>query len=633
MKTKFYKYLMAIVLLCGSMSMMALDNCVRFTSTMERTSVSSVTLNHESIVVSTKGAAQEIQLEAIIGPTNAYYQDVTWTCTGVTGVTVDNTGKVTIPKGKKGTITVTATLVDSVSGTTYKKTCSISATDKIPQTKAVTLNVNDMCADPGENISIYTDCGLQAYKELKNGVPNGIITTPALVFTSGNTSIATVSDAGTVTISSAAQSGEYVNITIADQSAPGVILGTVTLQITGSTPTSITLNQATATIYIRKGQRSVQLVPTVVTPKCASRDVVWTSSDGSIATVDENGLVTAVDLSDDHTITVTATSVVNPTVTDSCIVTICRKYPFTVAPNTWVEFSTGNLQYNAMEGTHATADDASGITGGTWRFAENEWDVIGADNANVSGNYNGWIDLFGWGTSGWNSGKDIYYHPWDTQGAKDDYAILCVDGTFRSTKPFYDWGIYNSIEEQIGSAQITHAPGSWRTLERTEWEYLIGVALDGNGGSAEVGNHRVNALNLHTMGTVNGVPGLLLLPDEWDWSLVSDDYPADKRWATAVRDYTTYQLTVAEWHYLEVEGAIFLPANGRRQGQGDKMVGSITPVECGVNGYYWSGSDFCQNHANVMNFTSTMIGVQENHKDVCNRCNGYSVRLVRDINL
>ena len=72
-----------------------------------------------------------------------------------------------------------------------------------------------------------------------------------------------------------------------------------------------------------------------------------------------------------------------------------------------VIFSQGNLQYQASTGT--------------WRFAENQYDYVGnatlgnvyengvkCNNALISDSYTGWIDLFGWGTSGYNHGAVCY---------------------------------------------------------------------------------------------------------------------------------------------------------------------------------------------------------------------------------
>ena len=57
---------------------------------------------------------------------------------------------------------------------------------------------------------------------------------------------------------------------------------------------------------------------------------------------------------------------------------------FSVSADKQVTFSKGNLQY------HPSNDE--------WCFAENQSDYIGKANSNIAADYDGWIDLFGWGT-------------------------------------------------------------------------------------------------------------------------------------------------------------------------------------------------------------------------------------------
>ena len=66
---------------------------------------------------------------------------------------------------------------------------------------------------------------------------------------------------------------------------------------------------------------------------------------------------------------------------------------FSVSESNKILFSSGNLQYNPSSNS--------------WRFAENQYDFIGDDNQNISPNYTGWLDLFGWATSGYNG-----CYPW-----------------------------------------------------------------------------------------------------------------------------------------------------------------------------------------------------------------------------
>ena len=67
---------------------------------------------------------------------------------------------------------------------------------------------------------------------------------------------------------------------------------------------------------------------------------------------------------------------------------------FSVSETKRVRFSRGNLQYNPSLGV--------------WRFALRQYHYVCQDNANIAADYDGWIDLFGWGTSGWNSGATAY---------------------------------------------------------------------------------------------------------------------------------------------------------------------------------------------------------------------------------
>ena len=76
----------------------------------------------------------------------------------------------------------------------------------------------------------------------------------------------------------------------------------------------------------------------------------------------------------------------------------------------------GNLQYHPRNKV--------------WRFAKNQYDIIGSYNGNIDDNYNGWIDLFGYGTY---NNPTIHSNSWDPQ-----YSILEV--------PAFDWGT-NTIYE------------------------------------------------------------------------------------------------------------------------------------------------------------------------------------------
>lgn len=141
---------------------------------------------------------------------------------------------------------------------------------------------------------------------------------------------------------------------------------------------------------------------------------------------------------------------------------------FSVSSTKKVYFSQGNLQYQASTST--------------WRFAPNQYDMIGSDNANISNSYTGWIDLLGWGTGN---------NPTNSSTNNGDYST------------FTDWGV-NAISNGSNTANM------WCTLTKDEWVYL---------------------LEHHTKGwsTVNGVNGYVIRPDGVSTAVATSYTAAD--WA------------------------------------------------------------------------------------------------------
>ncbi len=244
------------------------------------------------------------------------------------------------------------------------------------------------------------------------------------------------------------------------------------------------------------------------------------------------------------------------------------KAAFSVSADKKVYFSKGNLQYQASTGT--------------WRFAENQYDMIGEDNANISSTYSGWIDLFGWETSGYND-KNPYM-------TSSDYSVY-GDGTNDIAGTNYDWGVNNAISNGGNQA------GMWRTLTYSEWTYLI--------------DSRADASNKYGIASVNNVNGLVLLPDNWT-------IPTEVTFISGTSgNYTQNTYSVSDWSKMEANGAVFLPAAGNRNGTSVNGVGAY--------GGYWSRSGY-SGAANSLYFNNnkvyTAYGIM--------RSSGQSVRLVQD---
>jgi len=247
---------------------------------------------------------------------------------------------------------------------------------------------------------------------------------------------------------------------------------------------------------------------------------------------------------------------------------------FSVSDTQKVRFSRGNLQYNAKNNV--------------WRFAECQYDYIGKDNENISADYDGWIDLFGWGTSGYN-GKN----PWMTSKENVDYG----DGLQDIAGTNYDWGVYNAISN--GGNQS----GMWRTLTKEEWLYLF------------VSRH--NAANNYSVATVNGIHGLIVLPDDWT-------HPGTWAFTAKANNWTTNNYTEAKWIQMQDSGAVFLPAASDRYG--------IKFSTSGIYGRYWSSSMYSHREYAYFCFFGEYLEecfLEPNHSFP--RSYGFSVRLVQDV--
>ncbi len=273
---------------------------------------------------------------------------------------------------------------------------------------------------------------------------------------------------------------------------------------------------------------------------------------------------------------------------------------YKVSDSRSVYFSQGNLQFNAMQGTHKTVD---GTAKGTWRFAEKQYECIGSINEKISENYDGWIDLFGWGTSGWNSGA-IDYQPWTYSFSTNTY----YPGGYRSNNltgayANADWGVYNAISNG------GNEPNRWRTLTASEWKYLfqnsqwtLGYIRNNNGTS------RLCFML---------VPKEFAEPEGVTVTVLTTGYDS----VPSTNKYSAEQFAA-----LEKSGVVALPCGGER-------ISRRLVIEIGSEGHYWSSSDAYESSSvyydsgYAYNFCYALgVGLCQEA-----RCYGESVRLVQDV--
>ena len=187
---------------------------------------------------------------------------------------------------------------------------------------------------------------------------------------------------------------------------------------------------------------------------------------------------------------------------------------FAISATDTVAFSRGNLQYQPSTST--------------WRFAENQWNFVGTANGRIRSyqystegwvwTYKGWLDLFGWGTGN---------NPTASTSTNSNYGS------------FTDWG-RNAISNGGKKANL------WRTLTKDEWDYLF--------------RGRENAASLYANGTVSGVNGSILLPDNWVIPADLHFKPSNSTDSTAAPN----NYTADEWMFMEMAGAVFLPITYER---------------------------------------------------------------------
>lgn len=308
---------------------------------------------------------------------------------------------------------------------------------------------------------------------------------------------------------------------------------------------------------------------------------------------------------------------------------------FSVSDTKKVRFSQGNLQYRASTQT--------------WRFATNQYDFVGNNsggnvyengikctNALIGDSYSGWIDLFGWGTSGYdniaNDSAANNFQPWcyRTSIAPNDSTLNCEveaitgqceweytypstqynkygygpstnmpDQDLTGTSVNYDWGIYNPISNGGNMA------GHWRVLSKAEWTFLI--------------NGRSNAMYLYSIAKVGENYGIILLPDNFS-------KPTNIEWQPAASDWNTNVYSLEQWQIIANAGGVFLPAAYVREEQKTSRTNSLSGhwfdgywsrTRSSASSAYYFRVDFLRTKTDPMTTRYTYYG--------------YSVRLVQDV--
>ncbi len=230
---------------------------------------------------------------------------------------------------------------------------------------------------------------------------------------------------------------------------------------------------------------------------------------------------------------------------------------------TRVMFSPGNLQYD--------------LANERYLFAEHDYDCLSSANVSNLAN-NGVIDLFGWGT-----GNNPTASPTGTS--------------------FVDWG----------TNVIYQATGSWRTLTKNEWVYLLNRRGASTIGSVKNGRY--------AKAVVGGAHGLIIFPDEYEHPS-GVDIPTGVNSPSNNTGWTGNSYNATDWDKMRLAGAVFLPAAGYY----DYNNGAIQVFGVGTSGYYWSSSWNSDNsNPYCLWFEATEFSASSTQE----KTRGQSVRLVQ----
>ncbi len=287
------------------------------------------------------------QLTAEVAAVGGASEEVTWSSSNVSVATVNDSGLVTAVAAGSATITATSVFNTSVSGTA-------EVTVLAPAVRSVTVEPSTAAVATGDTLQ------LTATVDAVSGADDGV------TWASSDEDIAAVDENGLVTTLAEGT----VTIT-ATSDFDNAVFGSAALTVSDAPAVmSVTVDPATADLELGA---TLQLAVAVVAAGGADDGVTWASSDETVTTVDENGLVTAIAAG---AATITATSDFDDTVSGSAEITVLAPAVLSVdvAP-TEATLDVGDTeQLTATVTVHSGASDAI-----SWTSSDEDIATVDAD--------------------------------------------------------------------------------------------------------------------------------------------------------------------------------------------------------------------------------------------------------------
>lgn len=233
--------------------------------TVKTRKVTSISLNKQKATVS---PGEGLTLKATIKPINATNKELSWSSSNRDVATVDEKGKVTTYK--EGTATITARAAD---GSGKKGTCKLT----VAHPKVASLKLNKSKA----TVSLTGSLTLKYTLKPSNAFDKSV------KWSSSKTSVATVDSDGVVTPVKAGTT----NITVRAQDGSGV-KATCAVTVKRIGVSKITLN-ISSTKFIPVNS-TFKVKPKITPSNADYPEVEWRSSDETVATIDEEGVITTL---------------------------------------------------------------------------------------------------------------------------------------------------------------------------------------------------------------------------------------------------------------------------------------------------------------------------------------------------
>ena len=281
--------------------------------------VTGVSLDHTSLTL-IEGESET--LTATVAPENATDKSVTWKSSNTSVAAVSSSGVVTAKAAGVATITVTTN--------DGSKTAQCNVTVSVP-VSGVSLDKTSLTLPVGDT------------QTLTATVSPSNASDKSVAWSSGNTSVATVSSTGVVTAKAAGTT--TITVTTKDGGKTATCNVTVVIPVTG-----VSLDQTSLTMVAGDNRT---LTATVSPSDATDKSVTWSSSNTSVATVSSTGVVTAK-AGGSATITVTTN---DGGKTASCSVTVSVPVTGVSLNKTSLTLSEGDTQTLTATVSPTTATD------------------------------------------------------------------------------------------------------------------------------------------------------------------------------------------------------------------------------------------------------------------------------------